>query len=336
MFDIPLVMDGFHKELTKEALVPASLLALGRKVVRSGAFSRGVHGAGAGAGLGAAGGAAGGAAIGAGKGYQQAREAGAEPGAAAGRGLLGSLGGAAKGALLGAGVGTLGLGGAAAALRRYRVGALPAMGGPIGAISRFGQRQVHGLTGWKPSGGLQSIRGGAWAAEEALKKAPHSGPAFAHARAARAAEKAGLTSLPGYAKGLATKPLQTLRTGTTEQWHAMGPFGRALIYGYPAVAGGGALLRKGEPGEGGRLERAGRHLGAAAYGLGPLPILPQLALAEGLSVGAARAGRAVGRKLDKRKKRVYGDLEAPPSIEPAGGMTQPEEYVYSGRGTGAQ
>jgi hypothetical protein len=269
-------------------------------------------------------------------------------------GLAGALGGALKGGLIGAGVGAAGLGAAGALGRRPGFAAgLTQRAGATGAAARFGQRQLHGFTGWEPVGGIRAIRGGAYPAEQQLAKltAPGAKPvqpgwlqrlrgvtpeeatrkakdvAGRRAAAARAAEEAKLTSLPGYAKGLATKPIETLRTGTREAWHSMGPFGRGLIYGVPAAGIAKEMATPSEPGGPGRLERTGKHLEWAAYGLGPLPITAQFALAPAIGALATRGGRAAGRL---RKKG--GEL-APPSVDPAGGETQAEEYI-TGRAAG--
>jgi len=206
---------------------------------------------------------------------------------------------------------------------------------------------------------VRSIRGGAWAAQKRsreVREAARKGTfeptrmeklrgvspgeaatkaqagAGKHLEAARKAESMGLTSIPGYAKSLAKQPGKTLRAGMGEQWHAMGPLGRAFIFGYPAAATGAALATPSEPGGPGRLERAGKQLGTIAYGLGPLPLGAQLALSEAAGRGAAGAGRVAG-KIGK-KKRIYGELSAPSPLEPAGGTTEPEEYMHSERALG--
>lgn len=110
--------------------------------------------------LGAVGGLGGGA-----LGYQRARAEGEGVGASLKRGLKGALVGGSGGALLGAG---------AAAVR-------PGMGT---SISNFGQRQVHGLTGWTPAEGVRSIGHGAADSAERLQAAHQALGEASHAHAA--------------------------------------------------------------------------------------------------------------------------------------------------------
>jgi hypothetical protein len=345
MSEIDALMVGFQNGLTKEALSPV--------------LARVAPALGSGAGAGGLLGLAGGAGYGATKPYLEARRRGAGVGEAALHGLGGAFGGAAKGALLGAGIGGLGLSGLAALGRGTGVaGRLAAGGGPLGAAARFGQRQVHGVTGWTPEAGLRTIRGGAWGAQQRARELRESvrkgkfkptwfqrvrgvpeGEAAAKAQvsarkyleAARKAEQMGLTSIPGYARSLAKQPVKTLKAGLGEQWHAMGPFGRSLIYGYPVVGTAGALAQRDEPGGPGRMERLAEPLGALAYGMGPLPIGTQLALAGALSGGLKGVG-----KLTKKDRTPRRHAEPPGPVEPAGGETEAEDYIFTPRAMGLQ
>jgi hypothetical protein len=236
--------------------------------------------------------------------------------------------------------------------------------GAIGATARFGQRQIHGLTGWKPKGGLESIRGGTWAAqrrvedaEKALEaaragKAPvglmarlrggtpeqirqryvrgaaeEGRKARAGLTVAREAEEMGLTSLPGYARSMARDPLKTIGTGFRQQWHEMGPVGRSLIYGFPAATATEAYLTPTQPGGPGKPERIGRSLGELVYGMGPLPISSMLLAAPMLSAVGGGTGKALSKLRGKQPP-------APPQLDPAGGQAVPEEYLMSDRMTG--
>lgn len=201
-----------------------------------------------------------------------------------------------------------------------------------GVLSRTGQRQVHALTGWTPKAGIQSIRGGSYDAGERLmkaRKAMEEGasnvPSFMDRAlgrspnyvknmrtrgltnevaksqkalgSAQAAESMGLTSLPGYAKSLATAGVgKTMKAGFREQWDNTGPVGRALMVGFPAVGVGGELARDSKPGESGRLSRAGSRLGDAAFMMGPIPFAGHMAAAAGIG----GAGKLVGGMFDKR------------------------------------
>lgn len=103
----------------------------------------------------------GGGLYGAYKNYSNARESGADVGTALREGARGAAIGTAAGGAAGAGLGAVAPGAA-------------------GAVSRFGQRQLHSLTGWKPSGGLHSIRAGAYDARQALHGAQQSAHELGH------------------------------------------------------------------------------------------------------------------------------------------------------------
>lgn len=366
MNDLDYIMSGFNAEMTKKAFLGRAV-NIGRRVIGSSALHRGLGGIGAGAGAGGALGAAGGAAYGGIRGLQEARERG-ELGL--GGALVGAGTGAVKGGLWGAGLGAAGLGGAAALSRRVGEKFVPALAARSGA-ARFGQRQVHGMTGWLPTRGdptsLRAIKGGAYSgahrleeAEKALEAAraaePSAGimgrvmgrtPEAVKARRIAAAEKEfvgaqkgmryaeeaermGLTSLPGYAKSLATpgQAGKTITTGLKEQWHGSGPMGRALIFGFPAATIGHGALATPEPGGPSRSEATMGALGDIAYAMGPMPIGPQLALASALSMSGARLGRL----LSGRKKPQ--PQQAPPQVEPADGASPDVERYYSERALG--
>ena len=328
MFDAAPFLHSFQEELTKEALAP-----LLRRVAPA---------LGSGVGIGGTLGGVGGALHGGVKGYREARREGAGGGLATIQGLERALGSGAKGALLGATTGAAGLAGARALGSTAGAG-LAAREGFFPALARFGQRQLHGFTGWKPQavrgkGGLRSIRGGAWDAEKRLatmQQAYKEAPTPANLRKMQRAEKyrnlaleseaMGLTSIPGYAKSLVRQPGKTLRTGMGEVWHGMEPIGRGLIFGLPAYGTARALTTEGAPGEGGRLERAGEQLGMLAYGLGPMPIMSQLALQPAISGGLKRVGRLA------QRKRPAEPPSPPGPVEPGGGMTQAEDRVYTDR-----
>ena len=133
------------------------------------------------AGVGAVGGAAVGGLSGGISSYRDARRQGAGGGQAVLSGVMGAGSGATKGALVG---GALGAGGGAIAghLNPQLGTQMAEMSGgllsnQVGKVSRFGQRQLHGLTGWTPEKGLQSIHGGAHQAAQALEGAYESGGA---------------------------------------------------------------------------------------------------------------------------------------------------------------
>lgn len=358
-----LMMKGFDDELTKEALFEP-MVAAGRRMLASPGLHQGLAGLGAGAGAGAVVGGIGGGALAGYKSYQQSREQGYSPVAALSAAPGGAIHGALKGGLIGAGVGGLGLGALGAAGRsKGTSAALAAMHGPVGSGARFGQRQVHAITGWKPEAGLKSIGIGTHGAEQravAAKKAldevqggkapiglfnrlrggtaeemqgralkgavkEHAGSQKGLA-AAQKAEEMGLTSIPGYAKSFVKHPLKTVGAGFGEQWHGSGGLGKTLMVGFPTATIGGEAIRKSEPGESSKAERVGRRLGDMAFSMGPLPIAGQFAAAGGIS-GAGRLGGKVIGKL--QQKHVPA-----PVIPETSNVSQPTERVYSERSMG--
>lgn len=166
MFNLDQQMPAFYDELVKTA-IPASLV-------------RGVGGLGTGIGAGAAVGALGGAAIQGYRGYREGRQAGYSPmDSALSKGLGGAIHGALKGGLVGAAAGGVGLGALEASGKvpglASRIGKLKDPIG-IGGGARFGQRQIHGLTGWTPQGflnpaGARELGLGAHEAREGLESA---------------------------------------------------------------------------------------------------------------------------------------------------------------------
>jgi hypothetical protein len=221
----------------------------------------------------------------------------------------------------------------------------------LGSLSRFGQRQVHSLTGVGDKAYVRSIGGGASGTARELQDAavvanragasPKELGALHHAqRAHAAAEKAegmGLTSIPGYAKALVKDPKGALQAGFGEQWHASGPGGKALMFGLP-VASAASELRKGE-GEGGhksgRFERGGEALGAGlGFAAGPLSLAGASVASAGLGKALGTVGKGVDKLVGRRGKLVPHNA-APPTLEPAGGSVVPSEHVVSDRARGA-
>lgn len=321
-------------DLVKEAISPAAVAAM----------SKAVRGLGSGAGVGGLLGAAGGTVLGGVHGYNQARGRGEGLGSAASSGFRGGLRGAAQGATAGALLG--GVAGAAAPSAALRLSSHGALGG----ASRFGQRQVHSLTGVGDAAYVRSIGGGAAGARQALvdatrglKEAPDAaarakamgavGSARKQFKASEKSEAMGLTSIPGYLTSLAKNPKETLVTGIRDQWSSMGTGGKALMAGAPAVGAAHELLRKGEGEERGRFERAGRVIGGAASGLTmPLALAGDLVAGGGLSM----AGGRMGRMLDRLKSR-RGSLPTPPAVAQQSqehGSAQPASYEYSDRAAG--
>lgn len=267
----------------------------------------------------ALGGAAGGAGVGAGVGalvgagaggvqaYRKARQEGASVGQSLGAGAGGALGGVGKGMAVGAGVGALGGAAAPTAVQKIRDSATAG-----GALARFGQRQLHGVTGWRPEGGYgalgvagrNQLRMGAYDTQQALHQAVASGKGVEEAQkafsASAKAEGMGLTSLPGYVRSVREHGLgASTKALGADLWHGNpGVMGKAMAFGIPAAAllhGGGQEAELAQRGAG-RGERIGHRIGDTLGGVvgAPLPFVGQ----EVLQRGARTAGRLVGKGVD--------------------------------------
>lgn len=306
---------------------------------------------GAGAGIGALLGAA----RGAHRKYKEVREQGGSGGQALRAGFGGAVGGAIPGAALGAlaggGLGALGTKFAPELTSGLARKSLEAP--YLGALSRSGQRQVHGLTGWRPEGGIESIRGGAFGARSARDAAydaavkdliPGAHPeaiqeslekmhnvrktkADQVLSAAQEVQDRGMTSLPGVARALKADPKGALRAGMREQWLNSNLPIKALMVGLPAAQLAGAAFGKADP-EHGRGERIGRGLAGVASGmaLGGVPLVGQLA-------GQATAD-AVGGRLGKLFDRKKSPLGSPNEQQISEGQHLPTERVLSDSASG--
>lgn len=189
-------------------------------------------------------------------------------------------------------------------------------------LGRFGQRQLHSVTGWAPKGvnkveALRELGAGAAPALKRLEAAQAAvtkgggksalrelASAEKHVRAAKDVERLGATSLPGYVKALATKPGQTLSAGVREAWHGSGTgvggaVGKGLTVGLPAAGVAGEALRESEKGEKSREERVGRAAGGLAFGLTSMPMTGAMLLGTGLTGAAGLAGKGIN-KLRRR------------------------------------
>jgi hypothetical protein len=339
------VMEAFYAALEKEASVADALVS---HVSRPGTLHAVQAGLGTGLGLGALGGAAIGAAKGGKAQYDLARQNGQGVlGAAAhsaGGALVGAARGAGKGALVGAGMGALG--GAVAPTQLLRgTRALSQAKNVAGDVANFGQRQVHGFTGWRPGGSTASIErigGGAADARGALAKALKSGDPSAVGRARSAlqsSEKAqamGLTSLPGLAKSVKDNGvLPTVAAGMKDQWRNSSGKMKALMVGAPALSVA-STLRKDESVKGqGKGERIGRTLGGAlGYGMAPL----SLGASTALGVGLERTGGLVGKGIDAlrgKRPQVPQEPSRPPATEPGDTGQHLAERVYGTGFTGS-
>jgi hypothetical protein len=302
-------LHAFRDEIEKSAAMPASLVRAGRFLSESPGRTALI-----GAGVGALGGAA------------TADE---------GDRLHGALRGALGGAAVGGAVGGAG--------RAYRdthllskqplstgeavVGTVKRLG--EGAV-RFGKRQIHGLTGAYADPAQTGIRSSVEAArrselvEKRLADRLKDVADPAHAQKLRegaqkelhglkewgqqgdAALKAGVTSIPGVARGLATKGkrVETLKALGHEMTGGGGlmSVGGALGVGLPAATGVADLARGDESAQGGRTIRQkavglGTNLGVGALTAG-MPFGAQLV--------ASSAADAVGQRLARGRAPVPG------------------------------
>lgn len=353
----PTTVRAFQEELQKEAAAVDALRTAGSYLSRQAGT--------AGAGMGAGGllGAGVGTGIGAVRGYQEAKAQGASGGQAAlsalGKGVHGGLTGTAVGAGLG-GVAGLAGGEAATGMAKKLVAGKNSLAG----AARFGERQVHSLTGAVPSGyasrgeAMGAMQAGAYPARERLDAAKkgleaawtgdgkpgalhkavkeHVGAAK-HLEVAQKAEDMGLTSVPGYLKSLATNPVDTLKTGLKEQWHSGGLGSKAIMFGLPAADMASQLGKADDPqGQGrGRFERFGRAAGQMALGAAPIPLAGQLALGVGAGSLGGLVGAGVDRKLD-RKKAAQGQGQPLPILtheeESVGGAPVEKHYTNAALG----
>lgn len=339
MSDSEALFEAFRNWLPKEAA------SLGSVVARHGQLLKNVGSLG---GAGAALGAIGGTAFGAREGYHEARERGEGTGTSILSGALHGLSSGAKGGALGAAAG--GVAGGIAG-KTLNPDWLAQKGGVIGAGARFGQRQVHALTGALSPAELEGVRGGAYGARKAygaatkdLEKAWAKDPTKANdaidraAKAHRGLESAervqsmGLTSVPGYLRSVADKGLRpTLEASVKDQVHNMHPGMAAMALGMPAIGVAHAALSK-EKSEGvGKGEAVGKNLGLALGGLtgAAMPVVGSTVMGGALE----HAGGAVGRGIDHLRGRKHAPAApgtlGPPPIEPAEGQHMPSERVMS-------
>jgi len=338
-------MEAFYAAFEKEAGVADAVL---KHVSRPGTMHAAQAGLGAGLGLGMLGGAAFGGATGGKAQYDLARQRGqgvlGAVGHGAGGALVGAVRGAGVGAAVGAGAGALA--GAAAPTQLLRgTRALSQVKNTVGEAANFGQRQVHGFTGWRPGGSVKSIErigGGAAEARGALDKAVKGGDSVAVGKArdtlgaAEQAQAMGLTSLPGVARSMKNNGLlPTVAAGAKEQWKGSSNKMKALMVGLPAVSVANTL-RNGETANGqGKAERVGRTLGGAlGYTMAPLSLGASTALGAGLE----RTGGLVGRGIDAlrgKRPQVPQEPTPPPATAPGDTGQHVAERVYGTGFTGS-
>lgn len=190
-------------------------------------------------------------------------------------------------------------------------------------VKNFGKRQLHGFTGaygddaaaigMRSSGeakkrmSLESLRArdqvqhGEMTAKGLKKLKERQRSHREWGQAGDAALKAGITSLPGVAKGIATKPLATAKALGKDMVGGGGMQGAAMAVGLPLAIAAPDLARGDESAEGGRSIRqklvgVGSGLAGGMLTAG-VPVLPQL-------VGGVAVDSAASRILGGSKQRL--------------------------------
>jgi len=147
---------------------------------------------------------------------------------------------------------------------------LQKLGGVPGALARFGQRQVHSLTGWAPKGGL-----------EAMRMAPSE----------------AATSLPGFVRSVGQKGLlPSIAAGAKNQLSGSNLAEKALMVGLPAAGLASAIKNPASPNPNvSKEENIGRQAGGLVGGLaaGPMPFAGSVLMGEAFGQAGALAGRGV-------------------------------------------
>jgi hypothetical protein len=210
----------------------------------------------------------------------------------------------------------------------------------LGVMKRFGQRQLHSLTGWTPHGfhsvkGLREMSTGATGAEHAVAKALQAGDAkkLQHARKAFAAnheaERLGLTSLPGMAKALLNKETRgkVIPAAIKQQWEGTNLGEKALLVGVPA---GLTAVDMASSDDGHKGERVGAGIAGTAAGMltGGMPFVG--GAVAGLAAG--KAGGMLGRGIDKFRHKgppPEAHVQPPPNPEDARGQSVAVEREMS-------
>jgi hypothetical protein len=306
-------------------------------------------------GVGAGIGAGAGALYGAATGYRQARESGAGVGGSLLNGASSALSHGVAGAGVGGAIG--GVAGASyGALNAAKSNAFHSALSDKSVLSRAGQRTVHGFTGHMPERGWDQLRGDSYdaagilaGAKENLAKVqsqPNAGSFVdkllkrdhaSHIRgaeqrvsdaqralaAAQASEAKGLTHLPGFVKGLVTKPVDTLRTSARHMWDGQSNFNKAMMVGLPVAQAGHALMGpEAAPGEESKAHRAvtGLVRGAANVVAAPLAGVANV-------IADIPATHLAGKVVDRLERRPQAPPRPLPSnpATPTGNLFPPSQ-----------
>jgi hypothetical protein len=118
----------------------------------------------------------------------------------------------------------------------------------------------------------------------------------------REQQRLGLTSVPGAVRGLATRPLQTVKGA----WRHAGPLGKVMAVG--DIALGAPRVLDPTTAEG-TAEKALGTLGTAGGYLlgGRMGLLPSVALGSGMGYLGGKAGKLFGGKKSKKKDEAVSE-----------------------------
>ena len=348
-------MRAFFEQLTKEAALGDAAKMVWAGLRRNPVLHGAQAGMGSGLGVGMGVGAAAGGVLGGVKSYRRAREEGQGVASSVGSSLggvgRGMLSGGSKGAILGGGVGAL-AGAAAPKEIAKATRDLAKKDTRLATLSRFGQRQVHSVTGWKPgltNRSVEEIGAGAHNARKALMAAKTGKDPKVIAEAtknlalAENTQRLGMTSLPGLVKRVHQDGfIPTLGTGMKEQWQSGGGLGKAMMVGLPAMGVANALKGQGDPAHG-KGETIGRLAGGTVGMMAaPLSLTGSMLLGTGLEHVGGKIGKGIDKIRGSRLARSaisQGTPKYTPPVatEPGGTGQAAVEHVYgtgySGMGT---
>lgn len=164
------------------------------------------------------------------------------------------------------------------------LGHLATSGGRAAAknsVSTFGQRLKYQATGSGPA------RGSVRKAKKigVLGQNPSEADLLAH--------REGWNTIPGMAKGLATKPGKLI----SNSWNRLDTPGKVLT-GLTAADVGYQAAHPSQPGEPGRAERAlGAGMGSLGYMVAPAGIIPSLAVGSLATTAGGKTGRLIDRGI---------------------------------------
>jgi hypothetical protein len=206
---------------------------------------------------------------------------------------------------------------------------------------------------------LEAVGGGAANARAALKSVREQGVAHAMQpgkaysdfapkiqkaerglAAAEDVQKKGLTSLPGYVRGVQREGLgPTFRASAREQLANTPLAMTALTLGLPAAAIAGTLMKKEAPEGPGRGENIGAGIGGLVGGLAgsAMPLAGNVVAGAGGAAVGKMLGRGVDRLRGRKAQPMFGQRSPNQMAEPSNeGQHIPSERIMSPAAAGQQ